>query len=417
MTKKVKYLIYLLFFGVVMSVSRADMVAMYHLEDDFTLSGDTVVNAVSGVLGAWGDGIIKDNNVVGTSLIYASSTDGLVNKGLHLVDHGSVVLGNQIGIDTGGQLTNGSNFTLMGWAKTPTTSSTTWRCFMFGQYSSTGTTAGNLILSPSDKNNGYKARLFLGTNCPALLSTGSYNDNQWHHVAATYNGSIARLYVDGVEVASASFTGIIFNSASNLTIGNLSNLASQKMPTTGTFDELRVYTSALTASEIATIYEQYSYVYIEQTDGQTVIVEGNKDDTITVSLTAEPSADVYITADPNDVDLGSGDGVAVVLTFTTANWNQEQTINVSISDDGIDKGIWADTIKFTTASSDLAFDGISLSDVLVTIYDNDSECGAWGFLDGDIDENCYVELDDLRLYIADWLGCTMPGDLSCDYEL
>jgi hypothetical protein len=416
MVKKMRYLICLLLL-VVVNVSSGDLVGLYQLEDDFALSGDTVVNAVSGLPGAWGDGVISDRNAPETTLTYAESVEGIVNRGLYLVDYGPVINGNHIAIDTGNGLIDGSNFTLMGWAKTPATSSTSWRSFMFGQYSSTGETAGNLILSPSDKNNSYKARLFLGTNCPALLSTESYNDNLWHHVAATYDGSVARLYVDGVEVANESFTGIVFNSVSNLAIGNLSNIAAQKVPTTGTYDELRVYTSALTAAEITTIYEQYSYVYIEQTDGETVIAEVNTDDTIIVSLTAEPSADVSITADPNDVDLGSGDGVATVLTFTAANWDQPQTINVSISDDGVDKGIRTDTIKFTMASSDPAFDGISLSDVLVTIYDNDGDCGEWGFLSGDIDENCYIDLDDLRLFIADWLGCTTPGDASCDYRL
>ena len=416
MVRKMKYLTCLLL--VVAGVASADLVALYQLEDDFALSGDTVVNAVSGEPGAWGDGIISDRNVEGTTLTYAESAEGLVNKGLYLVDYGPVVLGNHIAIDTGSKFADGSTFTLMGWSKTPTASSTPWRIFMFGQYSgTTGATAGNLYLSPADKLNEYKARLWLGSNCPPLMSTETYNDNQWHHVAATYDGSVAKLYVDGVEVASESFTGIIYNATGNLAIGNLSNVSGDKMPTTGTFDELRVYTNALTATEIATIYEQYSYVNIEQTDGETVIAEGNIDDTITVTLTAEPSADVSITADPNDVDLGSGDGVATVLTFTTANWNQAQTINVSISDDGIDKGIWTDAIKITTASSDPAFDRISISDILVTIYDNDGECGAWGLLDGDIDENCYVGLNDLKLFVADWLGCTMPGDESCDYQL
>jgi hypothetical protein len=77
MVKKMRYLICLLLL-VVVNVSSGDLVGLYQLEDDFALSGDTVVNAVSGLPGAWGDGVISDRNAPETTLTYAESVEGIV---------------------------------------------------------------------------------------------------------------------------------------------------------------------------------------------------------------------------------------------------------------------------------------------------------------------------------------------------
>ena len=43
--------------------------------------------------------------------------------------------------------------------------------------------------------------------------------NEWHHIAATYNGSFLRLYVDGFEVANRKVSTALSTSALPLTIG------------------------------------------------------------------------------------------------------------------------------------------------------------------------------------------------------
>ena len=71
---------------------------------------------------------------------------------------------------------------------------------------------------------------------------------QWEHVAATYDGSVARFYVDGVEVAT-TFTGHVGSS-------NTWRLGAFDTTPTGFFDGLvdnvRVYDRALSSSEIQT---------------------------------------------------------------------------------------------------------------------------------------------------------------------
>ncbi len=67
--------------------------------------------------------------------------------------------------------------------------------------------------------------------------------NTWSHLAATYDGTTMRLYVNGVQVASAAQTGPIAPSSQPLTIG--SNWS-------GLIDEVRIYNRALSASQILT---------------------------------------------------------------------------------------------------------------------------------------------------------------------
>jgi fibronectin type 3 domain-containing protein len=93
-------------------------------------------------------------------------------------------------------------------------------------------------------------RLALGTNL------GNYVDShqtptvgQWQYVAATYDGTNARIYVDGVLAASATFTANVGNS-------NTWRIGAYGSPAGGFFDgsidNVRIYDRALTSAEIQT---------------------------------------------------------------------------------------------------------------------------------------------------------------------
>ena len=81
----------------------------------------------------------------------------------------------------------------------------------------------------------------------AAVSTTNINDKQWHHLAASYDGSNYKLYVDGtLENTVPSANGIVNNSA-DLYIGN-SLLGSMNF--SGLIDEVRVWNVARTQSQI-----------------------------------------------------------------------------------------------------------------------------------------------------------------------
>ncbi|MGZ8633867.1 MAG: LamG domain-containing protein, partial [Solirubrobacteraceae bacterium] len=72
--------------------------------------------------------------------------------------------------------------------------------------------------------------------------------NAWTHLAATYDGTTQRLYVNGVQVATRATTGSIRASTGVLRIGGNNSWANEWFA--GLIDEVRLYNKALTAAEI-----------------------------------------------------------------------------------------------------------------------------------------------------------------------
>ena len=73
--------------------------------------------------------------------------------------------------------------------------------------------------------------------------------NTWSHVALTWDGSIMRLYINGVEAASKSRTGTLQSTTTPLRIGGNSPYGEFFL---GRIDEVRIYNRALSAAEIQT---------------------------------------------------------------------------------------------------------------------------------------------------------------------
>jgi hypothetical protein len=83
-----------------------------------------------------------------------------------------------------------------------------------------------------------------------IASTGYLVPDAWTHVAATWDGSIMKLYKDGVPVGSKAKSGILdANSNVKVAIGNQPAGAGNK-PFDGLIDDLRIYNVALSQSEI-----------------------------------------------------------------------------------------------------------------------------------------------------------------------
>ena len=80
------------------------------------------------------------------------------------------------------------------------------------------------------------------------------NDNEWHHIVTTYGGAHKKIYVDGVEVATAAQTGGVTASTFKLTLGD-PNLYGGSA-TRPRIDDVRYYSVVLTAAEVAAIYNE-----------------------------------------------------------------------------------------------------------------------------------------------------------------
>jgi hypothetical protein len=98
--------------------------------------------------------------------------------------------------------------------------------------------------------------MFLGLNGTALYGGGYGNDvsianfwqiGVWHHVTLTYDGATARLYADGIEVASAVKAWSLVRSRAR--IGQQVNEFNEFWD--GAVDDVRIYNHALSPEEVA----------------------------------------------------------------------------------------------------------------------------------------------------------------------
>ena len=80
-------------------------------------------------------------------------------------------------------------------------------------------------------------------------------DNEWHHLAATWDGATISLYLDGELDKSSACAGQLGTNTKSLCIGSREG---EKRFLTGTVDEVRLYNRALTQEEIQNDMETFA---------------------------------------------------------------------------------------------------------------------------------------------------------------
>jgi hypothetical protein len=95
--------------------------------------------------------------------------------------------------------------------------------------------------------------LWFGNGSTYECSSQTVNDGEWHFLAGTYDGTTAKVYIDGAQVASDPQTGNLNETAQNLKIGQES--ISSGFTADAQIDEARVYNRALGAAEILALYK------------------------------------------------------------------------------------------------------------------------------------------------------------------
>ncbi len=113
------------------------------------------------------------------------------------------------------------------------------------------------------------------------IDANSGNNNEWHHLAFTYDGSYLRLYMDGTLQDSVAQTGnILYDTNDHLNVGQMANTINE--PWNGYIDEVRIWNTALSGStindwkdkEVDNTHPNYSNLFIyykfNEGTGQTV---------------------------------------------------------------------------------------------------------------------------------------------------
>ncbi len=238
----------------------------------------------------------------------------------------------------------------------------------------------------------------VGTVAVSLPTAG-----EWHHVAATYNSTEMKIYVDGFEVASEEMTGLIDTTEDSLYIGcknktvNANNYPNDYFK--GQMDDVRLYSYALddaAIQELAAAGENAApSVTVNELEGvvmvgldyelSAVVLDVNESDVINYNWTVTgPSASF----DQSDV-------AAPVVTFADVG---SYTIECFVNDGtlGLDDSI-SDTITVEVINADC-----------LTVIEN-----GLGLL-GDFDEDCDVDLEDFAAFAANFLECNDPqGGAGC----
>lgn len=109
-----------------------------------------------------------------------------------------------------------------------------------------GITAGNFMMDMYLS----KPRFFVGS--VTLTGPTAFASNTWYHLVGTYDGITAKLYVNGTMVASAPLTG---NLTSNTSPFNIGKDQSNGNRLSGSIDDIKYYTGALTATEVSMLYQ------------------------------------------------------------------------------------------------------------------------------------------------------------------
>ena len=137
-------------------------------------------------------------------------------------------------------ITGNTSFTISTWVNT--TSSGAKLFFFLGN----GTINSSLYMSV--ESGGVVRVGDFGTDL--FSSTTSVNDGNWHHIALTSNGTTTKLYIDGSESNSLSYTWAI--STDNMELGR----GTSSYYYNGKLDQVRIYSSALDSTDVEKLYKE-----------------------------------------------------------------------------------------------------------------------------------------------------------------
>jgi hypothetical protein len=182
----------------------------------------------------------------------------------------------------------------------------------------TGPTNASYMLG-WENTQGLRFCLSNGTRMVCANSGQAYNNGQWHHVVGVWNGAAATIYVDGAPVNSTNdgTFGAIANTALNVKIGSDDSGSGDRF-FNGLIDEVAIYRHALSAAEIAEIYQAGIRGWLLTSQGVCAIngelrcdlgeIAAAKTTTVTLQLVADAATDTVtnhacVRAYENDANL------------------------------------------------------------------------------------------------------------------
>lgn len=144
-----------------------------------------------------------------------------------------------------------TSFTVSTWAKTSATGK-----ILFGNTNYTSSVASGYFFYANASGN-LEARTWNGSNGVSVdtNSTKNITDGLWHHVVMTCSGgTVNTLYVDGIQVATATGTSVGWSGSTNYVYLGAYNFSGLGNYWNGSIDETAIWSRALTADEVSQVF-------------------------------------------------------------------------------------------------------------------------------------------------------------------
>ncbi|RWZ78185.1 MAG: LamG domain-containing protein [Candidatus Microsaccharimonas sossegonensis] len=105
-----------------------------------------------------------------------------------------------------------------------------------------------IYLSLNSSGTIVSARIGTGT----IVGTSTISPGSWYNLVVSWSGTTAKFYVNGSDVTSTSTFNGLSSTGANMYLGCLSSVGSECV--SGSIDDVRVYNTALSSSDVSTIY-------------------------------------------------------------------------------------------------------------------------------------------------------------------
>ena len=221
------------------------------------------------------------------------------------------------------------------------------------------------------------------------ITTSLPSNGVWHHVAAVYNGSSMRLYLDGLERVMMYASGQINLTGDLLYIGTKTPQAPSGDYFKGYLDDIRIYSVGLNEQEVRGLAQQGQNV-------SSVILGINRRDDFSASIMGSSPLDTAI----YDVN---GDSMVFQWAETGSSPFVSFRPNASAEDPEIVFSQAGDyTIQLTVNDGN---GGITVQSTTFHLSEMDCQAakGMNYHITGDVNFDCDVNLEDLLILCENWL--------------
>ncbi|MFC1800573.1 LamG-like jellyroll fold domain-containing protein, partial [Nanoarchaeota archaeon] len=233
---------------------------------------------------------------------------------------------------------------------------------------------------------------------PAIVYASSISDATWYHAAATYNGSLVRIYLNGAEVDSTAHTGSIGPyDSTGLGIGDRPyNSGTQEFR--GTVDDVMILNTSLSPTQIAALYQNRTDLIVSQ--------ETDINDQWQCEITPNDGSYDGTTLRSNNLTIANNapDTALVILNSTSATNYTNEDLNCYANITDIDSGnvyakyTWYKNGAVILSGQSSAFTPSTIALIATLASGNTSRTDNW---------TCSVNAYDGTDYESDWNNATI----------